>query len=968
MVMIYNKKRRASLLVKTLVVAMLLPTLSLDAQSKKATVTKKISVKTPSAASKPLLVLAKTEINQLRYSYAIPFLKRYLKQSPPDSISLAMLGYCYKMQNRFDSAIYFYEKLDNLAMPNGNELPELYATVGNYESAIATYQKRLDNITDNTTTTYQLYLNRQKGFINRKIFNRDSLDYSISYLSINTPYNEFGAAFFDSGFVFESNRSKRLTSSNEFGWDGLPFTKLYYQIKAEGISTDSIQYGNWKEKKIGKGLSDRTTATVNDNKSLQKQFDFQKLKSAPPVESPLFAPGLSGDYNFGSISFTADGREAFFTRNQTNTKGVKRLEIWTTRRIGQSFTAPVKLFFNNPNYSYFHPAVTADGSRLFFVSNEPGGIGGTDIYVVNRKEDGGWDGTSNVGGFINTPGNELFPTFYEGDLYFSSNGHEGLGGLDILKFSFDNDPYPVPKNLGRPINSEQDDLGFSIRDQKGYFSSNRYGSDDIFSYNYQKVKVSVNGVLTIDGVKKSGITVKIVSKGEDGIRAGTIIDSVLTAEDGSYVFNVRPNRNYQILIEDGKGNKSKHDITASDYINQNYLSQNIYSNNNGVNQPGNNGGLNQNKTGGDDKNISSVNNGVNQKVNNSGENQNKAGGDDKNISSNNNGLNQPGNNGGLNQNKTGGDDKNISSVNNGVNQKVNNSGENQNKAGGDGKNISSNNNGLNQPGYNGGLNQSKTGGDDKNISSNNNGLNQPGNNGGLNQNKAGGDDKNISSITNGVNQQGNNSGENQNKVGGGDKNVSSVDNGVNQQGNNKGNSPDKSSGDRTSNTYVNQSGNLNSYTKDLGLISFVTPNPPKPIIAPPTVEKVTAAKRTFISVVDSLQTVTKDFLLVHHEFDKVRIYKEDHEAYKDLVERVRKLRGVKIIIVSATDCLGTDAYNEALSERRSHKIKIDLSKKRGNEIISIPVGEKQLVMECSDADKDKKKQVENRYSYVFIIK
>ena len=238
----------------------------------------------------------------------------------------------------------------------------------------------------------------------------------------------------------------------------------------------------------------------------------------------------------------------------------------------------------------------------------------------------------------------------------------------------------------------------------------------------------------------------------------------------------------------------------------------------------------------------------------------------------------------------------------------------------------------------------------------------------MNQNKAGGDDKNISSITNGVNQQGNNSGENQNKVGGGDKNVSSVDNGVNQQGNNKGNSPDKSSGDRTSNTYVNQSGNLNSYTKDLGLISFVTPNPPKPIIAPPTVEKVTAAKRTFISVVDSLQTVTKDFLLVHHEFDKVRIYKEDHEAYKDLVERVRKLRGVKIIIVSATDCLGTDAYNEALSERRSHKIKIDLSKKRGNEIISIPVGEKQLVMECSDADKDKKKQVENRYSYVFIIK
>ena len=834
--MINIKKSSVSLLVKTLVVAMLLPTLSLDAQSKKATVTQKVSVKTPSAASKTLLVLARTEINQLRYSYAIPFLKRYLKQSPPDSISLAMLGYCYKMQNRFDSAIYFYEKLDNLVMTNGNELPELYATVGNYESAIATYQKCLDNAADNTTTTYQLYLNRQNGFVNRKIFNRDSLDYTVNYLSINTPYNEFGAVFFDSGFVFESNRSKRLTSSNEFGWDGLPFTKLYYQIKAEGITTDSIQYGNWKEKKIGKGLSDRTTATVNDNKSLQKQFDFQKLKSAPPVESPLFAPGLSGDYNFGSISFTADGKEAFFTRNQTNAKGVKRLEIWTTRRVGQSFTAPVKLFFNKPAFSYFHPAITADGSRLFFVSDEPGGIGGTDIYMVNRKEDGGWDGTSNVGGFINTPGNELFPTFYEGDLYFSSNGHEGLGGLDIFKFSFDNEPYPVPKNLGRPINSEQDDLGFSIRDKKGYFSSNRYGSDDIFSYNYQKVKVSVNGVLTIDGVKKSGISVKIISKGEDGIKAGTIIDSVLTAEDGSYVFNVRPNRNYQILIEDGRGNKSKHDITASDYINQNYLSQN------------------------------------------------------------------------MNSNKVGGNDKNISSTNSGVNQQVNN--------------------------------------------------------GTSNQNKAGGEDKNVSSVINGVNQQGKSSELNSNQQGGEGKNISSTNNGVNQQGNNGGNNLDKPSGDSTSISSTNPSGNLNNYNKDIGLINFVTP---KPSITPP-VEKPIAAKRTFISVVDSLQSVTKDYLLVHHEFDKVKIYKEYHEAYRDLVDRVRKLRGVKIVIVSATDCLGTDAYNEALSARRSHKIKVDLSRKGGNEIISIPVGEKQLVMECSATDKDKKKQVENRYSYVFIIK
>jgi outer membrane protein OmpA-like peptidoglycan-associated protein len=761
--MIYIKKRATSLLVISLLVLFLLPALSMNGQSQKvasAAVIKKVSIKSPSATIKSLLTLAKIEIFQLRYSYAIPFLKRYLKDNQPDSASLAMLGFCYKMQNQYDSAIYFYEKLDDIVIVTGNQLPELYATVGNYDAAIASYQKRLDNSTDNSTASYEVNLNRQKGFIKRKWYSKDSLDYRVNYLSINTPYNEFGAALFDSGFVFESNRSKRLTNNNEFGWDGLPFTKLYYQLTTEGISTDSIQFGNWKEKKIDKGLSDRTVATVNDNHSLQKQFGLQKLKSAPAVESPLFAPGLSGNYNFGSISFTADGKEAFFTRNQSNVKGIKHLEIWTTKRMGESFTTPVKLFFNNPAFSYFHPAVTSDGSRLFFVSDEPGGIGGTDIYVVNRKEDGGWDGTANAGGFINTPGNELFPTYYEGSLYFSSNGHEGLGGLDIFKFSFDNDPYPVPKNLGRPINSDQDDLGFSIKDQKGYFSSNRYGSDDIFSYNYQKIKVAVNGEVTVDGQKKSGITVKIISKGEDGIRAGTVIDSVVTAEDGSYVFNVRPNRNYQILIEDGKGNKSTNDITASDYVKQ--------------------------------------------------------------ITTSNDSL---------------------PTAQNGV------------------VSLSSN----------------------KLITKNN-------------QTKS------------------------------------------------------KIADDPT------------SYKKDLGLINFVTP---KPKITPPVLKPT--PKRTFISVVDSLQSVTKDFLLVHHVFDKVRIFKDDHGAYKDVVKRVSNLHGAKIVIVSATDCIGTDTYNEALSARRSKKIKTDLAKYGGNEIILIPVGEKQLVMECSDSDKDKNKQVQNRYSYVFII-
>jgi len=665
--------------------------------------------------SKPkasLLALAKTEMGQLRYAYAIPFLKKYIQEGKVDSASLSMLGQCYKMQNRFDSAIYFYQKLDSLQTIQSNELAELYATVGHYDQAIQSYQKLISLQSDKSTALYSLYERRLQGFLTRSKFDKDSLDYQVKYLSINTPYNEFGAALLDSGFVFESNRAKKVTNSNEFGWDGLPFTKLYYQLTTNGIDSDSIIYANWKEKKITKGIADKTPALVNDNRSLQNQFDLQKLSGAPKVVSPLFAPGFAGNYNFGSISFTADGMQAFFTRNQANAKGIKQLEIWSTKRVANGWTAPVKLYFNNPAHSYFHPAITSGGERLFFVSDQPGGIGGTDIYYVNKREDGSWDATVNAGSGINTAGNELFPTFYEGNLYFSSNGHEGLGGLDIYKFKSSG-----IENLGKPVNSEKDDLVFSAKNQKGYFSSNRYGSDDIFSYAYKMVTISISGEVTIDSLKKPGLVVKLISKGTDGYKAGTVIDSMVTGPTGDYAFNVRPNREYQLLIEDGNGNKSVQDIGSNGYVNLN---------------------------------------------------------------------------------------------------------------------------------------------------------------------------------------------------------------------------------------------------KDLGQFNFVTPKIEVPVITTPS--------RSFISVIDSLKSITKDYILVHHDFDKVNIVKHDKKIYNELQDRLQDLRGVTIVVVSATDCIGTDSYNEALSSRRTQKIKKDLAKYRGNQFVLMPIGEKQLMMDCSESDKDKDKQVENRYSYVFVVK
>jgi outer membrane protein OmpA-like peptidoglycan-associated protein len=163
----------------------------------------------------------------------------------------------------------------------------------------------------------------------------------------------------------------------------------------------------------------------------------------------------------------------------------------------------------------------------------------------------------------------------------------------------------------------------------------------------------------------------------------------------------------------------------------------------------------------------------------------------------------------------------------------------------------------------------------------------------------------------------------------------------------------KSLQDIGANGYVN----LN---KDLGQFNFVTPKKEEPIIV--------STKRTFTSVVDSLKSVTKDFIIVHHDFDKVNIVRQDKKIYNELQDRLQDLRGVTIVVVSATDCFGSDEYNEALSSRRTQKIKKDLSKYEGNNFVLMPVGEKQLIMGCSESDKDKNKQLENRYSYVFVIK
>lgn len=211
---------------------------------------------------------------------------------------------------------------------------------------------------------------------------------------------------------------------------------------------------------------------------------------------------------------------------------------------------PEKVFFNSKNYSVGHPSLSEDGRWLFFASDMPGGYGETDLYVVKVAEDGTMGSPINLGPTINTIGNELFPYFRNGILYFSSDGHFGWGDLDVYQSKFSvNMSFSEPRNLGSPINSNKDDFAYIVDDTDtyGYFSSNRAqgkGSDDIYSF--VKSKPECNELISgkVTNIKsKLSITEATISVYDT---FGDLVTTTTTNANGEYQITLPCNKKVKI--------------------------------------------------------------------------------------------------------------------------------------------------------------------------------------------------------------------------------------------------------------------------------------------------------------------------------------------------------------------------------------------------------------------------------------
>ena len=255
---------------------------------------------------------------------------------------------------------------------------------------------------------------------------------------------------------------------------------------------------------------------------------------------------LNTDFDEGACSFSPDARTMYLTQCKTDPDYPRYATIVTSQRSDAAWSKAVELQLTRDTLSaYAHPAVSPDGQWLYFSSNMPGGMGGYDIWRV-RLTTSGVGGVENVGSPINSPGDELFPTFRpNGDLYFSSDGHEGMGGLDIYIARQQGNGYTI-SHPGFPLNSQGDDFGMTFEGMKnqGFFSSNRgdgKGWDHIYSFYNPEIIQTVKGwVYEQDGYELTQAVVYMV--GNDGTNLKLSVKG-----DGSFTQEIKAGVDYVLL-------------------------------------------------------------------------------------------------------------------------------------------------------------------------------------------------------------------------------------------------------------------------------------------------------------------------------------------------------------------------------------------------------------------------------------
>lgn len=325
-----------------------------------------------------------------------------------------------------------------------------------------------------------------------------------------------------------------------------------------GTDCDQIYYTSTTEKATGDKKSE-ITGMKNADVFFSKKNEKGEWERPEPVEGEL-----NTEFDEGIVAFSPDAQTMYLTKARRELNAPTSVEIYTSTRSDAKWSAPVKFEITADTLSTFgHPAVSPDGEYLYFVSDMPGGYGGKDIWRISLKERQG--SLVNLGPDINTEGNDDFPYVRsDGSLYFSSDGHPGMGGLDIFRATAVGDPADLRwkvENMGFPINSAGDDFGITFgKGEDGFFSSNRgdaRGYDHIYSFEYDPVRITIEGlVMDKDEEPVKNAIIRIV--GNDGSNQKEV-----ARDDGSFSFALQRGVKY-VMLAGAKGYLNQKQEFASD--------------------------------------------------------------------------------------------------------------------------------------------------------------------------------------------------------------------------------------------------------------------------------------------------------------------------------------------------------------------------------------------------------------------
>lgn len=395
----------------------------------------------------------KKMMDNLNYQGAIMEYLSILKKKDYSEAKINLAD-CYRKVGDWENAEYWYSQVVRLT--EAQPIHKLYYGMalqhnGKCSDAKQWYSEYTSSVPDEIRSR-----NLERACeLEEELKTKNAGIYEVTHLSFNSALDDFSPTIDGNKLVFASERDQGSSVKRVHCWTGLPFLELY-EVETKGECSPSQSFG----------------------------------------KAQKFSSKLNSKYHDAVVTFAKDDSEIYFTRNNLldgkvgkDKDGAVRLKIYSAKKTGKdSYGELTSLPFNSDEYSVTHPSLSSDGNKLYFSSDMPGGYGGMDLYVSER-ENGRWGAPKNLGPQINTENTEVFPTVTDSTFFFASDGHIGLGGLDIYMVNMTDGMLATSNidNLGYPLNSSSDDFGLVLNSDGtcGYFTSDRPGGsgrDDIYNF------------------------------------------------------------------------------------------------------------------------------------------------------------------------------------------------------------------------------------------------------------------------------------------------------------------------------------------------------------------------------------------------------------------------------------------------------------------------------------------------------